>query len=321
MKSALVTGLAGQDGFHLARLLLREGYRVHGTVRPGASAALGRDALPPEAASRIEVHALDLADAEGVATVVERVRPDEVYHLAGESQVGRSLELPLASAEVTAMATLRLLESVRRSGRPIRFFLAASAEMFGDPQESPQDEETPMRPTNPYGVAKLFAHGMVGTYRRRYGVFACSGILYNHESPQRGEGFVTRQIARAAAVAAAGGTERLHLRSLDARRDWGYAGDFVEGFHRMLQAETPDDYVLATGRTHSVRELAEIAYARVGLDWRDHVSGREQETGGTDLRGCAARAAERLGWQARLPFRDLVHLMVDAECERLGRTT
>jgi GDPmannose 4,6-dehydratase len=294
---------------------------VHGTVRPGVGAALVRDALPPEEASRIEVHALDLAAAEGVEAVVDRVRPDEIYHLAGESQVGRSLEHPLASAEVTAMATLRLLESVRRSGRPIRFFLAASSEMFGDPRDSPQDEETPMRPTNPYGVAKLFAHGMVGTYRRRYGVFACSGILYNHESPQRGEGFVTRQIARAAAVAAAGGAERLSLRSLDARRDWGYAGDFVEGFHRMLQAETPDDYVLATGRTHSVRELAEIAYARVGLDWRDHVAGREQEAPGADLRGRAARAAERLGWQARLPFRDLVHLMVDAECERLGRPT
>ena len=321
MKRALVTGVSGQDGYYLTRLLLGEGYVVHGTVRTGAAdrpvPAADLAAERPEWHGRVTLHPLELSDAAGTAEVLRRSEPDEVYHLAGQTQVGRSVEEPVYTAEVTAMATLRLLEEIRRSGRPIRFFHAGSSEMFGEVDASPQDERTPMRPANPYAVSKLFGHGMVHTYRKQHGLFACSGILYNHESPLRGTGFVTRQLAQAAAAARAGARAPVSLRSLDARRDWGFAGDYVEGFHRMLQADAPADFVLATGRTHSVREFAERAFARVGLDYREFVVGREPVSPGPELCGRATRAAERLGWRPRVAFDELVDMMVDAECRRL----
>jgi len=323
MKRALVTGITGQDGFYLTTLLLDRGYEVHGLVRDASRAADSEVArLPGRQPGRrpLRFHVADFGDARSLADLLQESEPDEIYHLAGQTQVASSFEDPEYTTEVGALGTLRLLDAARRAGAGARFFHAASSEMFGDADRSPQDEDTPFRPENPYAAVKLYAFTMVRIYRRAHGLFACNGILYNHESPHRAEGFVTRKVARAAAAIAAGRERTLTLGNLEARRDWGYAGDFVEGFWTMLQAAEPDDYVLATGQTHSVRELCDLAFRRVGLDYRDHVRSDPRHERPFDRHapcGNAARAREKLGWRPRVGFPELVSMMVDAERTRL----
>jgi GDPmannose 4,6-dehydratase len=322
MKRALITGITGQDGYYLSRLLLEKGYEVHGLARPPAVPRGSLAHLLDEvrnAAARVVLHEGDLGDARSLAEVVDRARPDELYHLAGQTQVPHSFQHPAHTAQVGGLATVHLLEAARRAGG-VRFFHAASSEIFGEPPGAPQTEETPARPENPYGVAKLFGFGMVRLFRRTHGLFACNGILYNHESPHRGEAFVTRKIARAVAAIRAGRQTELVLGDLEARRDWGFAGDYVDAFWRMLQADDPDDFLLATGATHSVREFCELAFAHAGLDYRDHVKSaplapRAAER--TERRGDASHARRSLGWAPRTPFPDLVRMMVDAECALL----
>jgi GDPmannose 4,6-dehydratase len=317
-KRALVTGIAGQDGSYLAELLLSEGYEVHGVVR-------GRSSGPFENLAgirdRVELHEADLLDETSVAGLLTSVRPHEVYNLASPSFVPRSWREPVRTAEFAAVGVTLLLETIRRIDDSIRICQAASSEIFGRPRESPQTEETPLAPVTPYGAAKAYGHFIVGSFRRQYGLHATSAILYNHESPRRPVDFAPRKIARAAAAISLGLEREVELGSLDARRDWGYAVDYVRALWLALRHDEPGDYVVATGETHSVRELAEIAFAHVGLDWQEHVRVDESLTRGSaelhDLVGDATRARERLGWAPSLDFPALVRLLVDADLERL----
>jgi GDPmannose 4,6-dehydratase len=317
-KRALVTGIAGQDGSYLAELLLSEGYEVHGVVR-------GRSSGPFEnlagIRARVELHEADLLDETSVAGLLTSVRPHEVYNLASPSFVPRSWREPVRTAEFAAVGVTLLLETIRRIDDSIRICQAASSEIFGRPRESPQTEETPLAPVTPYGAAKAYGHFIVGSFRRQYGLHATSAILYNHESPRRPVDFAPRKIARAAAAISLGLEREVELGSLDARRDWGYAVDYVRALWLALRHDEPGDYVVATGETHSVRELAEIAFAHVGLDWQEHVRVDESLTRGSaelhDLVGDATRARERLGWAPSLDFPALVRLLVDADLERL----
>ena len=313
MPRALITGITGQDGSYLAEFLLAKGYDVHGVVRRSSSDTRGRISHLPA----VTLHRGDMGDGGSIARIVDDVKPDEIYNLAAQSHVGESFGQPEYTGDVTGVGVVRLLDAVIRHAPGARFYQASSSEMFGGmPGTAPQNEMTPFHPRSPYGCAKVFAHHAVVNYRESYGLHASCGILFNHESPRRGEEFVTRKIARAAARIAAGRQDWLTLGNLDAKRDWGFAGDYVEAMWLMLQQETPDDYVIATGETHTVREFCQMAFGRVGLRWEEHVKVNPalRRPAEVDLLlGDASKAREVLGWEPRCSFRSLVNEMVDAE--------
>jgi GDPmannose 4,6-dehydratase len=317
-RRALIIGVGGQDGSFLAELLLAEGYEVFGVVRQPTSTRF--ENLEP-IRDRLELLQADVLHELSLVDVLSSSRPHEVYNLASPSFVPMSWRQPVLTAEFAAVGCTALLEAIRRVDAEVRFYQASSSEIFGEPREVPQVEETPLAPVTPYGVAKAYAHFITRSYRRRYGLHASSGILYNHESPRRPQDFVTRKVARAAAAISLGLQSEVLLGDLDARRDWGYAGDYVRAMWLMLQQQVADDYVIATGETHSVRELVECAFGRVGLDWQDHVRVDESLVRGKaelhDLVGDAAKARERLGWEPTVDFEGLVHMLVDADLERL----
>ena len=323
-KTALITGITGQDGSYLAELLLGKGYRVHGLVRRTSKLERSRiDHLrqdPTIHDRTLFLHYGDLTDTTALRRVFAEVRPSEVYHLAGQSHVGLSFEIPETTGEEVAMATLRLFEICRGLEPRTRFYHASSSEIFGAAAESPQNETTPLRPTSPYGCAKAFATQLARVYRESYGLFVCNGILYNHESPRRGENFVTQKIARAAARIARGRESELVLGNLDARRDWGRAQDYVNAMWLMLQHDVPDDYVVATGETHSVREFVERAFACVELDWRQFVRSDpsfDRPLEPTQLVGDSSKIRKTLGWSPTGTFDQLVQEMVGAELDGL----
>jgi len=314
---ALITGITGQDGSYLAEFLLARGYQVTGLRRRSSTQNLHRI----QHLSGLSLVEGDLTDLASLVRVLDETQPDEVYNLAAQSFVGSSWQQPLATSDITGLGVLRLLEAIRTVNPRIRFYQASSSEMFGKAQTVPQHEGTPFYPRSPYGVAKLFGHWITVNYRESYGIFACSGILFNHESPRRGLEFVTRKISDGVARIKLGLARELRLGNLEARRDWGFAGDYVEAMWLMLQQPEPKDYVIATGETHTVREFVELAFAHVGLDWRDHVVVdpalfRPAEV--DLLVGDASRARRELGWRPRVDFPTLVAMMVDADLERLG---
>jgi GDPmannose 4,6-dehydratase len=317
-RRALIIGIAGQDGSYLAELLLAEGYDVIGVVRQPVSTEFP-NLRGLEGRARL-VQA-DVLDELSLVDVLTEAAPHEVYNLASPSFVPMSWQQPVLTAEFAAVGCTALLEAIRRVDDSIRFYQASSSEIFGEPRSVPQDENTPLHPVTPYGVAKAYAHFITLSYRRRYGLHASSGILYNHESPRRPLEFVTRKIAHGAAAVSLGLETHLALGSLDARRDWGFAGDYVRAMWLMLQLDEPGDFVIASGVSHSVRDLAQAAFARVGLDWAEHVVVDEALVRGKaelhDLVGDASKARELLGWSPSLAFEDLVNLLVDADLERL----
>jgi GDPmannose 4,6-dehydratase len=336
-KKALITGITGQDGSYLAELLLDKGYEVHGIMR--RSSSFNTDRIkhlyqdPHEVDRRVHLHYGDLSDGMSIHRLIQTIEPEEIYHLGAQSHVRVSFDIPEYTADVTGLGTLRILEAVRDLKKPIRFYQASSSEMFGLVQETPQRETTPFYPRSPYGAAKLYAHWITKNYRESYGLFAASGILFNHESPRRGETFVTRKITRGLARVKHGIDSTLYLGNLDAKRDWGHARDYVEGMWRMLQHHTPDDFVLATGETHSVREFCELAAKRLGFNlvWTGtgiEEKGIDQTTGSTIiaidsayfrpsevelLLGDATKAKTQLGWVPKTSFTELVNEMVDAD--------
>jgi GDPmannose 4,6-dehydratase len=325
MKRTLITGITGQDGSYLAEALLADGHEVHGLIRQSSLLERSRlDVIPACAAARdegrLKLHCADLTDSSSLQWLVRQVKPSAIYHLAGQSHVKVSFDLPEYTAETTGLGTLRLLEAMRQNVPDARFFLAATSEIFGEPAESPQNETTPVAPINPYAAAKVYALNLVRVYRRAYGLFAAAGILFNHESPRRGENFVTRKISVAAARIAKGRQKGLHLGTLTSRRDWGWAPDYVEGMRAILGAEKPDDYVLATGKTHSVGDYCDLAFQAVGLDYREHVVLDPEYARPVDITetcGDAGKAARELGWVPRTAFPDLVRQMVEAELAAL----
>jgi GDPmannose 4,6-dehydratase len=319
-KTALVTGITGQDGSYLAELLLEKGYDVHGLVRPTSNLLHSRiEHLRRDEAlhgNRLFLHDGDLSDGTTLRRIFSDVQPAEIYHLAGQSHVGLSFEIPESTCEEIGMATLRLLEIARDQPAPARFYHASSSEIFGSAVESPQTETTPLRPASPYGCAKAFATQLARVYRDSYGLFVCNGILYNHESPRRGENFVTRKIARAAARIARGLEQELVLGSLDSRRDWGRAQDYVAAMWLMLQHEKPDDYIVATGETHSVRDFVMAAFAVVNLPWEQYVrydNAFDRPIDPGRLVGSAEKIRTVLGWCPTGSFAGLVREMVEAE--------
>ena len=329
-KVALITGVTGQDGSYLAELLLKKGYDVNGIVRRTSSFATGRidhlrEGFGPKN-SGLRLHYGDLGDATGIRRIIEQVRPDEVYNLAAQSHVRISFDQPEYTADVVGVGALRLLEAIRdhnqRHGRSVRYYQAGSSEMFGKVAETPQRETTPFHPRSPYACAKCYAHWQTINYREAYGLFATNGILFNHESPRRGENFVTRKITRSATRIKLGLQDKLALGNLDAMRDWGFAGDYVEAMWMMMQQEKPGDYVVATGETHSVQEFLELTFDRVKLDWRKLVTtdSRFLRPAEVDLLiGDASRARKILGWEPRVKFPQLVEMMVDADLELAQR--
>jgi GDPmannose 4,6-dehydratase len=316
-KKALITGITGQDGSYLAELLLEKGYEVYGMVRRSSTENFERiDHLT----DRITLIQADLLDPTSLVEALEQAQPAEVYNLGAQSFVPTSWKQPVLTAEFTAVGVTRLLEAIRRVDPDIRFYQASSSEMFGKVREVPQSEQTPFYPRSPYGVAKVYGHFITVNYRESYGLFAVSGILFNHESPRRGLEFVTRKISDGVARIKLGLAEELRLGNLDAKRDWGFAGDYVEAMWLMLQTDEPEDYVIATGEEHSVRECAEIAFEHAGLKLDDHVAVDPQYLRPAEvdhLVGDAAKAKAKLGWEPRVGFRELVELMVDADLDRL----
>ena len=317
MTRALITGIGGQDGSYLAELLLGAGYEVTGLVRPGAPRYENLAAVE----GRIELHEADLLNQTSLAQALRVARPTEVYNLAAPSFVPDSWEQPVQTAEFAAVGATSLLEAIRLVDPTIRFYQASSSEIFGDPDQVPQTEATALAPVTPYGVAKAYAHLSARSYRHRYGIFACSGILYNHESPRRPLKFLPRKVAHGAAAISLGLEQELLLGDLEATRDWGYAGDYVRAMHLMLKQDQPGDYVVASGESHSVGELVQCAFARVGLDWQQHVRvDPGLQRGAAQLHrlvGSPAKARSQLGWEAEFDFTKLVHLLVDADLERL----
>jgi GDPmannose 4,6-dehydratase len=317
MKRALITGIGGQDGSLLAELLLDQGYEVSGIVRRAGASYPNLAAIR----ERIDLVEADLSDQLALVRALRTARPQEVYNLASVSFVPASWEQPVLTAELAAVGVTALLEAIREVDPAIRFYQASSSEIFGEPLESPQNEHTPLSPLTPYGVAKAYAHFIARSYRRRYGLHTSAGILYNHESPRRPLEFVPRKVAHAAAAISLGQEGEVWLGDLDSRRDWGYAADYVRAMWLMVQQDEGDEYVVATGVTHSVRELLECAFGRVGLDWQEYVQIDESLVRGTaelhNLVGDPTRAREQLGWQPTVSFEELVHLLVDAELERL----
>jgi GDPmannose 4,6-dehydratase len=316
---ALITGVTGQDGSYLAEWLLEQGYEVHGMVRRSSTENFDRIA---HLTGRIHLHQADLLDQLSLIDVLKRVQPLEVYNLAAMSFVPTSWQQPVLTGEFTAIGVTRMLEAIRLlDPKGIRFYQASSSEMFGKVQETPQKESTPFYPRSPYGVAKVYGHYLTVNYRESYGMFACSGILFNHESPRRGLEFVTRKITHGVARIKRGLAKELRLGNLDAQRDWGFAGDYVQAMWLMLQQDEPDDFVIATGATHTVREVVETAFAHVDLDWRKYVvlDPAFVRPAEVDLLiGDASKAQRCLGWQPRVGFQELIRLMVDADLERLG---
>jgi GDPmannose 4,6-dehydratase len=316
-KRALITGIGGQDGSLLAELLLDEGYEVSGIVRRAGASYPDLDGIR----ERIDLVEADLSDQLALVRALRATRPTEVYNLASVSFVPASWDQPVLTAELAAVGVTALLEAIRDVDPSIRFYQASSSEIFGEPVESPQNESTPLSPLTPYGVAKAYAHFIVRSYRARYGLHASAGILYNHESPRRPVEFAPRKIAHAAAAISLGLEGELWLGDLDARRDWGYAVDYVRAMWLMLQQPEGDEYVVATGVTHAVRDLVETAFARVGLDWREYVQIDESLVRGKaelhNLVGDPTKAREQLGWQPTVTFEELVHVLVDAELDRL----
>jgi GDPmannose 4,6-dehydratase len=324
VKKALITGITGQDGSYLAELLLAKGYEVHGIIRRASTFNTERiDHLyqdPHINDVQLFLHYSDIADSTSLIKLLYRIQPDEIYHLAAQSHVRVSFDIPEYTGDVTGLGTLRILEAIRETGVKAKFYQASSSEMYGKVQEVPQRETTPFYPRSPYGAAKVYAYWTTVNYRESYGIFACNGILFNHESPRRGETFVTRKVTRAVAHIKAGLQDKLYLGNLNAKRDWGYAKEYVEAMWRMLQQEEPDDYVIATGETHAVREFVEEAFAYAGLDWRDHVEidPKYYRPSEVDLLvGDASKAKRVLEWEPKTTFKDLVSLMVDADMAAL----
>lgn len=326
-KTALITGITGQDGSYLSELLLDKGYTVHGVVRRASTFNtcridhLYRDPHDPD--TRLFLHYGDLTDGSRMACLLDQVQPDEVYNLAAQSHVRVSFDEPEFTGDTTALGTTRLLEAIRMTGLPCRYYQASSSEMFGA-TPPPQHESTPFHPRSPYGVAKVYAYWITRNYREAYGLYAVNGILFNHESPRRGPTFVTRKVATAATRIKAGLQDVLYLGNLDARRDWGYAAEYVEAMWLMLQQEEPDDYVVATGTSYSVRDFVEHSFAHLDLDWRDHVRFdkrylRPAEV--DDLVGDASKAEQVLGWRPKVRAPELARLMIDAELNALSRNT
>ncbi|MFP5354020.1 MAG: GDP-mannose 4,6-dehydratase [Gemmatimonadota bacterium] len=335
MPRALITGITGQDGSYLAELLLQKGYEVHGLVRRASTFNRGRiDHLavgPSHTTGKLHLHYGDMADGSSLRRVVETTTPDEVYNLAAQSHVRVSFDQPEYTADIVATGTLRLLEAVRehidRTGRAVKFYQVGSSEMFGA-TEPPQVESTPFHPRSPYAVSKLAAHWFSVNHREAFGMFCCNGILFNHESPRRGESFVTRKISLAVARIAVGTQKQLALGNLDARRDWGFAGDYVDAMWRMLQQPWPDDYVVATGESHSVREFVQAAFAHVNLAWERYVTLDEKYLRPSEvdhLHGDPSKARQKLGWSPTVTFEELVKMMVDSDLRlaereaRIGR--
>jgi GDPmannose 4,6-dehydratase len=328
VKKALITGITGQDGSYLAELLLAKGYEVHGIIRRASTFNTGRiDHLytdPHVNGVHLFLHYGDIADSTNLIKLLYRIQPDEVYHLAAQSHVRVSFDIPEYTGDVTGLSTIRILEAIRETGVGAKFYQASSSEMFGKVQEVPQRETTPFHPRSPYGVAKVYAYWATRNYRESYGLFACNGILFNHESPRRGETFVTRKITRAVARIKAGLQKNLYLGNLDAKRDWGYAKEYVEAMWLMLQQPEPDDYVIATGETHSVEEFLVEAFSHVGLDWRPYVEFDPKYLRPAEvdlLVGDASRARRVLGWEPATTFEGLVRLMVNADMEALEEGT
>ena len=324
MKKALITGVTGQDGSYLSELLLSKGYEVHGLIRRSSSFNTQRlDDIyrdPHESGVRFLMHYGDLSDSGSLINLIRNLEPDEIYHLGAQSHVKVSFDIPEYTADTTAMGAIRILEAIRASGVQTRFYQASSSEMFGA-APPPQSEATPFYPRSPYGVSKVFAYWATVNYREAYGMYACNGILFNHESVRRGETFVTRKITRAVARIKAGLQDKLYLGNLEARRDWGFAPEYVEAMWRMLQQDDPEDFVIATGEAHSVQEFVELAFERADLDWRSHVEMdprylRPAEV--DDLRGDASKAEKLLGWRSGTRFDQLVALMVDGDVQLLG---
>lgn len=318
MKRALITGITGQDGSYLAEFLLEKGYQVFGLVRRSSTMNFERIAHIQD---RVELVSGDLTDQNSLLAALRDSDPHEVYNLAAQSFVQTSWRQPVLTGDVTAIGVTRMLEALLVHNREARFYQASSSEMFGKVQAVPQKEDTPFYPRSPYGVAKVYGHWATVNYRESFDMFAASGILFNHESPRRGLEFVTRKVTDAAARIKLGMQKELRLGTLEAQRDWGFAGDYVRAMWMMLQADTPDDYVVATGETHSVRELVETAFERVGLDWQEYVvqDPRFMRPAEVDLLiGDPAKAREELGWEPEVGFKELVHMMVDADLERLS---
>ncbi len=324
MKKALITGITGQDGSYLAELLLEKGYEVHGMLR--RTSTFNRQRIDPIYNNpeinqgRFHLHYGDLADSPSIYKLMEQIGPQEIYNLAAQSHVKVSFENPEYTSDIVATGTLRLLEANRQTGVMARFYQASSSEMFGKVRETPQTELTPFHPRSPYGVAKVFAHQMTVNYRESYDMHASCGILFNHESPRRGENFVTRKITQSVAKISKGLQDKLILGNLDAKRDWGYAKEYVEAMWLMLQQETPDDYVIATNETHSVRDFLEIAFEHIGKDYKDYVevSSAYYRPAEVDLLiGDFTKAKEQLGWESKTSFADLVKLMIDADLDLL----
>lgn len=325
-KRALITGITGQDGSYLTELLLGKGYEVHGIIRRASTFNTDRiDHIyedPHGSQRRLFLHYGDLSTGEQLSNLIYNMQPDEIYHLGAQSHVRVSFDAPEFTGDITALGTTRILEAVRNSGIRCRFYQAGSSEMFGS-APPPQNEGTAFHPRSPYGAAKVYGHWMTVNYREAYGMFAANGILFNHESPRRGETFVTRKITRAVARIQSGKQSKLYLGNLDARRDWGYAPEFVEGMWRILQQETPSDYVLGTGESHTIREFLDEAFGYVNLDWRDYVELDPRYLRPSEVEFLLAdpgRAERELSWEPKIRFKELVRIMVDADVEAIGVT-
>jgi len=325
-KKALITGITGQDGSYLAELLLSKGYEVHGIIRRASTFNTGRLNQiyddPHSGKARLLLHYGDLSDASALARLIGKTQPEEIYNLAAQSHVRVSFDSPEYTTDITATGTVRLLEAIRETGLHPRFYQASSSEMYGLVRETPQTEQTPFYPRSPYGCAKVYSYWITVNYRESYGLHASNGILFNHESPRRGETFVTRKITRAVAHIKAGLQDKIFLGNLDARRDWGYAKEYVEAMWLMLQQDKPDDYVIATNETHSVREFLELAFSHAGLDWKKYleIDQRYYRPAEVDLLiGDYSKAKRQLGWQPKTRFADIAKLMVDADIELLRR--
>ena len=315
-KVALITGITGQDGSYLAELLLSKGYSVYGLIRPTTQLYISNI---DDIINNISLIEGDVTDFSSILRVIKEVKPDEVYNLAAQSHVGKSFKEPILTANVDGIGVLNILEAIRQVNINIRFYQASTSELFGK-SPAPQTEETALQPRSPYGVAKLYGHWITINYRESYRMFASTGILFNHESPRRGEDFVTRKITKAVARIRAGLQDKLELGNLDAKRDWGFAGDYVEGMWRILQADVPDDYILATNETHTVREFCEIAFGSVGLDYEDYVviNPKFYRPAEVDvLQGDYSKAERELGWTPKHTFKDLVELMVEADYNKI----
>ena len=326
MKKALITGITGQDGSYLTEFLLSKGYEVHGIIRRASTFNTSRidhiyiDPHKPEA--RLFLHYGDLSDSEQISNIIYNIKPDEVYHLGAQSHVRVSFDIPEYSGNVTGLGTTRILEAIRRSGNNVKFYQASSSEMFGA-SPPPQDENTPFRPRSPYSCAKVYAYWMVANYREGYSLFACNGILFNHESPRRGKTFVTRKITRAVGSILAKKQDSLYLGNLDAKRDWGFAPEYVEIMYKMLQQDTPQNFVIGIGETHSVKEFVKTAFSYVGLDWEKYVKIDPKYYRPTEVEHLIAnpeKAKRILNWNPKIKFEELVKIMVDADIRKIGLT-